>query len=115
MVTRDPYWLDKQVEFDCAFEVTADGKVVERPDVWAPSLLDDQLDTEGWELLDGYSGQDRYAGPIMHSSEFLGGRMADDIVATPGVYVVIAAYWSPEEGDENAELDVEGWAVARQL
>jgi hypothetical protein len=38
--------------------------------------------------------------------------MAEDILANPGLYVAIVANWSPEEGDESDEGDIEGWAVA---
>jgi hypothetical protein len=65
-------------------------------DVYAPTLYDDELDSDRWELLDGYSGQYGYSGPVMHPSEFIGGGMARDILATPGTYVAVAAYYSAE-------------------
>jgi hypothetical protein len=101
--------LSHLMEFDCPIEVHADGRVTDGPaGVYAPDLYDDELDTSGpvgngwgaWELLDGYSGQDRYAGPIMHDSEFIGGGMARDILDQPGVYVAVAAYYSAEHTHE---------------
>lgn len=106
--------LSDVMEFDHVIQVHADGTVTDdHPDVrslWAPSLLDGELDGPGWTLLNGYSGQDRYSGPVMHPSEFIGGRMAQDILARPGFYVAVVANYSPE--DEDAELDTEGWAIA---
>lgn len=107
--------LSDVMEFDHVIQVHADGTVTDdHPDVrslWAPELLDGILSgSDGWTLLDGYSGQDRYTGPEMHASESIGGQMAADILARPGFYVALVANYSPE--DEEAELDAEGWAVA---
>lgn len=108
--------LNDVMEFDHVIEVREDGVVVDRPDLYAPDLYNGELMSEGWTLLNGYSGQDRYPGPIMHNSEFIGGRMAEDILAEPGVYVALICYWDPEDpedGDGEVESYVEGWAVAR--
>jgi hypothetical protein len=104
--------LNSIMDFDHVIEVTESGRIIDRDDLYAPSLLDDELDTDGWALLDGYSGQDSYSGPVMNNAEFIGGRMEDDIRSTPGIYVAIVAYWSPEEEDEDEDLLAEGWAVA---
>ncbi len=104
--------LNEIMEFDHVIRVHEDGTITDEDDVYGPNLLDDELDGDGWELLDGYSAQDRYSGPIMHNSEFIGGYMEDDIRSTPGVYVAIVSYYSPETPD--ADLDAEGWAVARR-
>lgn len=63
---------------------------------------------EQWEAVNGYSGQQGYAGPTMHSSEFLGGGMARDVLDNVGaVYVVVAVECLPDwEIDENDEDDV---------
>lgn len=63
----------------------------------------------GWELMDGYSGQHGYSGPIMHASEYIGGRMVDDILATDGYYAAVVCDVLDDEDDEPA-----GWAVARR-
>lgn len=64
----------------------------------------------GWDLLDGWSGQDGYSGPLMHQSEYIGGGMARHILNTPGIYVALVNY------DMN-DLDAEPteWAVARKV
>jgi hypothetical protein len=105
----DPYALSHLMEFDRVIEVLADGSVIDRPDIYAPSLYDGDLDThhdKPWALLDGYSGQDRYSGPMMHQSEFIGGRMARDILDEPGIYVALVNY----ELDDSEPTE---WAVAR--
>lgn len=86
--------------------------------LWAPELYwtgdtangagthDFQPYTDDWCLLDGYSGQFRYAGPIMHDSEYVGGRLERDILARDGYYVRLAC--DDPDDPENAA----GWAVA---
>jgi hypothetical protein len=99
-------------EFDSVFEVMEDGTIVECPRIHAPELLDDQLDSLMWEFAsEGYTGQYGYNGPIMHNSEFFGGRLREDILSTPGIYaLVVSCYFSETDYDE---YDVEGWAVVR--
>ncbi len=110
--------LTDVMEFDVVIEVHPDCTVSERPDLYAPELNDDELSPSGWTLLDGYSGQDRYSGPIMHPSEYIGGRMARDILSTPGVYVSLVAYYTTGPDGEPLDDDegnvVDGWAVARR-
>lgn len=108
--------LNKIVEFDHPFEVLPDGTIAEdAPDgFYAPSILDSELDGDTWEFFSaGYTGQQSYNGPIMHDSEFIGGRLEQDIRETPGIYAVVAAYYTPEDDDEDAETIAEGWAVVR--
>lgn len=109
----DPYALCHRAEFDYPFRITDTSFEDGLTDVWAPSLCDDELDSEGWEFVNGYSGQYRYSGPIMHNSEFLGGRMALDVLDTPGVYVCVIANWSPDEDDDEDSDTAEGWALLR--
>ncbi len=106
--------LNTIMEFDKVIRVHEDGTITDEKDVYAPNLLDDELDDDSWELLDGYSGQDRYSGPVMHSSEFIGGHMEDDIRENPGVYVAIVSNYYPETDNPDDELITEGWAVARK-
>lgn len=89
--------LSDLMEFDSPITVHEDGTVTDGPaGVYAPDLYDEELSGEGWEFFTyGYSGQDRYSGPIMHNSEFIGGNLARDILATPETYVAVAAYWPP--------------------
>ncbi len=106
--------LNAAMDFDCVIQVQEDGSISDRLDLDGPELYDGKLPAEcGWTLLDGYSGQDRYSGPIMHNSEFIGGGMARDILARPGLYVALLCYWdSAEDSSELEPNDVEGWAVA---
>lgn len=109
--------LNDLMEFDHPVQVHEDGTVTDAPaGIHAPDLYDERIDASGgweWEFFTyGYTGQDRYRGPIMHNSEFIGGRLERDILANPGIYVAVAAYWSPEGDDEN-ESTIEGWAVLR--
>jgi hypothetical protein len=112
VVTKDT--LSDVMEFDHVVEVHPDGTVTDGPaDMYAPSLHDGELDDARWSMLNGYSGQYGYSGPVMHPSEFIGGGLAADILSTPGFYVSVVAYCDPvdDEGDEGD--DVDGWAVCR--
>lgn len=107
--------LNDIMEFDHVITVHEDGTVTDGPsNLYAPNLDDSELDDPKWSLITyGYTGQDRYNGPIMHNSEFIGGRLEKDILSQPGIYVGLVAYWTPEEeGDEDADTS-EGWAIAR--
>lgn len=101
-VTRDN--LNAVMEFDHVIEVHADGTVTDDTGLHAPELFDSEVG-DGWTLMDGYSGQDRYSGPIMHASESIGGSMADDILSNPGFYVALV-----DTPADDSEPD--GWAVA---
>lgn len=107
--------LNERMEFDHVIQVHADGSVTDANGVYAPTLYDGEVDDKSWTLMNGYSGQDRYAGPIMHNSEFIGGRMEDDILAEPGYYVALVSSYSEDaDGEDDEEGNVEGWAVARK-
>ena len=101
MTTRT---LSDRMDFDHVVQVHDDGTVTDADNVYAPDLYDEELQGTEWSLLDGYSGQYGYSGPMMHPSEYIGGGLARDILAQPGYYVSLVAY------DENGE-DF-GWAVA---
>lgn len=107
--------LNDVMEFDHV--VLSDGRGnVRRTGVDAPALdglhVADMWLDEGWELLDGFSGQHGYGGPVMHESEFIGGGMERHVRANAGLYVSLIVWddpdpeW-PEEGDQ-----IVGWAVA---
>lgn len=104
--------LNEIMEFDHVIEVHEDGSITDRPDIYAPELFNDELLGEGWKLLNGFSGQDRYAGPIMHQSEFIGGGMERFIRESPGVYVALVNYTTDDEGGEYDEPATDSWAVA---
>lgn len=102
-ITRDN--LNDVMEFDHVIEVHPDGSVTDST-VYPPEL-DGETVSDGWVLLTGYSGQYRYTGPIMHPSEYIGGGMADDILARPGRYVALVVY-------AYDESEPDGWIVAYQ-
>jgi hypothetical protein len=114
-VTRDN--LNDVMEFDHVIRVDENGTVTDAPGIWAPDEVYEsvgKVDIDGrWKLLDGYSGQSGYAGPVMHASEYIGGRMADDILSTPGVYVAVVVMDLDNATDE--ETPEAGWAVARLI
>lgn len=110
--------------------VNADGTIddhaaVTPPDVYAavdtngsytPTAERDaarDLDRDGWEPMRGYTGQ-HGAGRgswLMHASEFVGGRLAADILAEPGVYAAVTI--TPLTPDETDAEPTE-WAVVRR-
>src|SRR5690242_8017377 len=110
--TETPDTLNDRMEFDHVIRVHEDGTVSDAG-IPAPDL-DGESDTVSapWQLMTGYTGQHGYRGPIMHQSEFIGGRMARDILATPGLYVALVAETYPD--DPDAERELIGWAVAYQ-
>lgn len=123
--------LNDIMEFDFPIEVHENGSVTRASDdVWAPELYldvdeDGQVDMDadedlkrqaknaGWELLTGYSGQHRYTGPVFHSSEYIGGRMASDILEIPGVFVAVTIETLSQNEDE--ETEPAGWVVAKKI
>jgi len=114
--------LNSIMEFDHVITVTESGDVIHGPaDVYAPDYWGDSAtgkcgiaeasQAELWEEFSyGYTGQYGVANP-MHDSEFIGGNLAKDILATPGTYVAVVCYWEPEEDEEDYES--EGWAILR--
>jgi hypothetical protein len=100
--------LNAEMDFDHVIEVKSDGSVMDAQRVYAPSLYDDELDDPSWTLIDGYSGQSGYSGPLMHQSEYIGGGLENEILTNPGYYVALANYRSDDkDGDGPTE-----WAVA---
>jgi hypothetical protein len=122
--------LNEVMEFDHVIEVKADGTVEDSSEspyldlryyltdpetgLWEP----DFTLPEGWQLMTGYTGQYGYNGPVMHSSEFIGGRMARDILETPGLYVALIVEsdcGNTEEHcteEDGCQCEADGWAVA---
>lgn len=117
-----PSTLNSRVEFDSAFTVREgdDSHIYDAPGVYAPTVYDEVIDSSDWAFFSyGYTGA--YAGatsPVMHDSEFLGGNLARDILETPGVYVMVVCYWTPDDDfteDDDTEDIAEGWAVLRRV
>jgi hypothetical protein len=102
------------LEFDTVFSIE-DGAVVERHDLYAPSVYNDPdndiyLDDSRWDCFTGLSGQYGYNGAVMHSSELFGVNLAlylldyaqqcDDVVFS---LVVV---------NDLDDEDAVGWAIA---
>lgn len=121
LITADT--LNSIMEFDHVIYVHEDGSLSEPPNVWAPELhavsdldgqhtaqtdpdLHMQARMQGWTLLTGWSGQFRYSGPCMHQSEYVGGRLAEHVLSTPGFWVVVVV---TEDDDEASS-----WAIAHR-
>lgn len=110
--------LQDTAEIGHVFTVTDDGRVIDGPrGVYAPEVYHSDTDDievygDGWEPLTGYTGQYGYRGAVMHPSEYLGGRLAEDILSTPGTYVVTVVDTPPDDDDSGPELV--GWAVLRR-
>lgn len=111
-ITRDN--LNALMEIDHVIMVDPSGRVTEPRDVYAPEVYSDE-GTEyvdrPWELLTGYTSQYGYRGPVMHPSEYVGGKLADHILSTPGYYVALVVY-ALDSDDEDTTDEPIGWAVA---
>jgi hypothetical protein len=115
----DPQYLGDLMEFNTVIEVDDSGRVKFRPDLYAPDVYETDdgtaVDGTGWDLLDGYSGQYLYSGPVMHPSEYIGGLLARDILDSPGIYaaVVVDDYTEATLDDPDSD-NVAGWAIAQR-
>lgn len=121
--------LNDRMEIGHVIEVHRDGTVTDATGVAAPTLLDDELDSQLWTFFSaGYSGQHGYNGPIMHDSEYIGGALERDILAHPGYYAAVESGYSHSADCGTPDLDhvpnekcgypeadfyeyAEGWAV----
>jgi hypothetical protein len=127
--------LNDIMEIDHVVRVHPDGTVTGAPGVYAPEVFvftdaDGQVsrqedadmvarcESQGWEVMDGYSMQSgcgaRYSGPVMHTSEYIGGRMEEDIRERPGLYVacVVECLGPDRNASENEEPA--GWVLLRK-
>lgn len=119
--TADRDSLSAIMDFDHPIRVDDDGAVYGTDGVYAPEVFHDEThdvtvdglpaSVSGWEALEGFTGQHGYRGAVMHASELIGGRLADDILSTPGVYVAVVVNVLPEADDEYPEPA--GWAILR--
>lgn len=109
---RDRYALNKLMSEERVVRVHLDGTVSHPKNVTAPKvncgtdgdgqILDvhdkamvEDLKRQGWSVMTGWTGQYSYSGPIMHTSEFVGGHLALEILDTddkdtPVDYVALA-------------------------
>ena len=63
----------------------------------------------GWTFFQGFSGQQSYSGPVLHTSEFVVGGLEKRIRENPGLYVALSV--EATEGGEG-ESTIVGWVVA---
>ena len=132
MINRDetgkltlPGDLNDLMELDHVIEVVTPGFVRSRADIYAPTVTgEDGPEDDAWQPLKGYSSQG--SGIInqaenwhMHDCESIGGQLALDILANPGIYVAVWITWDPDTCDEDAdeygdEPTIEGWCVLFQ-
>lgn len=104
--------LAKAMDFDTVIEVR-EGRVTVRHDIYTPEVYQPsdeegnhtgEPSAEGWELMSGYTSQYGYNGASMHPSEYIGGRLAEDILENDGLYVCVAVF----DDDDDAGT----WVVA---
>jgi hypothetical protein len=72
----------------------------------------EMITSQGWTVMDGWSGQWHYSGPIMHVSEYIGGALETHIMENDGYYVACSVDILPT--CENGEMDVAGWILLFQ-
>lgn len=118
--------LSDVMDMDHVIRVNGDGTVDTSPETtrYAPTVefYNGELDKSqlgDWTLLSGFTGQYSYTGPIMHSSEYIGGGLARFILDTPGYYAAVVVnapcdYDGSTDCDEATGCDCEpaGWAIA---
>lgn len=131
--------LNEQMTIDHVVRILADGTVASgyQKGVYAPEIYCDysgafadaqildeherdmiaNVESQGWALETGWTGQYSYNGVIMHASEFIGGRLEEHIRETPGYWVALAVEIHPNEDDPeydngNGESDAAGWVLA---
>ncbi|MFB7858822.1 hypothetical protein [Rhodococcus qingshengii] len=122
--------LKDAMEMDTVILVREDGTFREAPGVYGPEIElsatwdehgdahispeDDEemirhAKSQGWDILTGWTSQYGYSGPLMHSSEYIGGKLAEHILETPGLWVALPAEIMPPGKDESESA---GWVLA---
>ena len=114
-----PDTLNAEMEFDSVIYSHGDGTISDAHTMHSTYVYTDEQEDgtwveealdEPWVLLDGFSGQHGYSGPIMHASEYISGGLARHILETAGFYV--ATVVMPMPLDEDDDVDSDEWAVA---
>lgn len=109
-----PDTLNSLVEFDSAFIVTSEG-IEPAASLYVPTVYNDDatdiyIESNEWEALTGYTGQYSYNGAVLHSSEYLGGGLARDILEDVGGIYAITTVEDSEDLDNPA-----GWCVLKYV
>lgn len=116
--------LNTSVEFNIPFIVNEDGTVEMSANFEPDEVIGNYPEhgnvfiSDGWTAWSyGYTGQYGYAGPVMHESEQLSGRIADDILSEPGEYCICEVSYFPEDDhdQEEYEMEHEGWIVVKAI
>lgn len=116
-------------EMDSVFFVTAGAILHGPPGVYAPEVYNDETEDitidgrsvvdSGWTPLTGYTGQHGYRGAVMHTSEYIGGRLAEDIIEMsaeaeaeghPLLWAITSVECFPDE-EEPEDPTPAGWVV----
>lgn len=83
------------------------------PDVYYDDDNDTEIQGEGWQALTGWTGQHGYNGAVMHPSEYVGARMAEEMASMSTdeslLWTLVVVEVLPDEDDEDPEPA--GWAV----
>ena len=113
-MTVTPDNLNDLAEFDRVFMVHNDGTVSFPDGIYAPGVVHEDTERnradigdKDFQAVTGWSDQYTYSGPVMHPSEFLGGRMAEWVLETPGIYAVVVVDVLSCEDCEDLEPDHE--------
>lgn len=120
-----PMRLDDALSLDsgAVIHVTDDGSLSFHPEIDTPTValfiggldtdlvLQDEYEreysTREWVPETGWTGQYGYNGSVMHDSEFVGGRIADHVLSTPGYWKAVPAdHYAPDEDAVS-----EGWVL----
>jgi len=110
-------------DFDHPFQIVGDDVEDAPSGIYAPSVYhqdgtpDVMIEGGEWEAVSyGWTGQHGYRGPVMHSSEFVGAGIAEDLTDAerfdPGtIFVMCVVEVLPEEGETDQEPA--GWIMLR--
>lgn len=131
--------LNDRMTSDHVIRVSPDGTITDAHGVYAPEVHcdytgpfagaqisdDDERDMiqyvadQGWDVLTGWAMGGGIA--LMHSSQYIGGHLADHIRETPGYWVVCTVELHPGESDPehednggSGESDPAGWILAHR-
>lgn len=107
-------------DFDHVFAVTPGGTIIDGPEgMSGPERVthdeehDILIDGRRWQdaewmPLTGYTSQYGYAGAVLASNEQFAGGLKDDVLADPGIYVMVAVEVDDEEQEDPEPA---GWAL----
>lgn len=81
-----------------------DGQILKEHD----AAMVQHIESQGWYVEMGWTRQYSYSGPLMHTSEFVGGSLMEHILETPGLWcalpVDIESEECPNSGGDDCKL-----------